>query len=134
MNHSEALNRAADIIEDQGWATGDRGTRVEFGPRCALGAISQAVGWRAVPSGNGGEMHYATYLAHEAPPTAVTFARYCMEKQPNPWDEVSNPAVAMSYAWSFNDDAEGAHEVVAELRACALIEAAKAEVKETTTA
>lgn len=133
MHDSEALNRAADIIEDQGWTKGDRGTLVEFGPRCALGAISQAVGHETFPSSDG-EAHYSTYTEADAPHAAVTFARYCMEKQPNPWDEVCPPAVAMAYAWSFNDRADGADQVVAELRACALIESAKAEVGETTAA
>lgn len=132
MHDSEALNRAADIIEDQGWTKGERGTLVKFGPRCALGAISQAVGHETFPSSDG-EAHYSTYTEADAPHAAVTFARYCMEKQSNPWDEVSPPGLAMSYAWSFNDRSD-AHTVVAELRACALIESAKAEAGETAAA
>lgn len=123
MNHGEALNRAADIIEAQGFVKGPRGTAVGPGPKCALGAISQAVGHRVSTLGNAwaeAEQHYDTYITSAAPAPALAFATYLAK--PDAWG-TGKPT--LSVVWTYNDEHE-AEDVVAQLRAAAVIEEAKA--------
>lgn len=120
MNHGEALNRAADIIEAQGFVKGPQGTAVGPGPKCALGAISQAVGHRVSKWDSGREEHYETYITSTAPAPALAFATYLAK--PDAWG-TGKPT--LSVVWTYNDEHE-AEDVVAQLRAAAVIEEAKA--------
>lgn len=43
MNTSEVLNKAADLIEERGWATGNCGMATT-GPACLEGAIAAVIG------------------------------------------------------------------------------------------
>jgi len=104
---SEVLNRAADLIEERGWATGVTGWRVG-GRLCLEGGIIAAIG---------GATAADQPLAWACPAYAAV------------GDYLGRPALSVCgdrELWKWNDRPERtASEVVEVLRACAVIEASR---------
>lgn len=124
MNTSEVLNRAADLIEERGWTKG-RGWVDDGGPLCLEGGIAAALGveftvaWRC-PA-------YAAVREYLAPRT---------DKAPFIWNDrlaydYINEAISRREGWrdmaatTAEGEAYAKGEVIAVLRAAALVEAAK---------
>lgn len=119
MNTSEVLDRAADLIEERGWAVGNRGLNVN-GPYCLEGALYAAGGskdtfvWGCEPlapndSAKGDKMF--SYLREEDCPTLAAVTAYLAQPE--------------GRVWEWNDSRGSADEVIETLRACAVIEAAR---------
>ena len=110
MNTSEVLNRAADLIEQRGWAQGAGWqATTPTTPLCAEGAI------RAVAVDHEAEqVAVARVSEHLGLPATFPYRHSDLMT----WD--------CRYLWVWNDVAPvEATEVIAVLRAAALVEAAK---------
>ena len=111
MNTSEVLNTAADLIEEHGWTQGHEGWRGHDSGLCLEGALAAALGLGA----RAGER-----LAVYACPAYAAVADY-LDLQPMP-----KIAPVRDSLWGWNDrQNRTATEVIATLRAAAVIEAAK---------
>ena len=110
MNTSEVLNRAADLIEERGWATGNCGMDASPGAAlCLEGALGAAMGV-AVVDGLSAYPIY-DYTEIEVAPVYQILQDYLA------W-------MSDLYMWNDRRDRTQA-EVVEALRACAVIEAAR---------
>lgn len=120
MNTSEVLNRAADLIEERGWTTGSGWFGNEYGPLCIEGGIAAAMG---VAGGPG-------YRC----PAYDAVAAYLGKGNSGVWAWNDNlPHTGMGWRGGSREAAmeQSREQVIATLRAVALIEAAK---ENTTTA
>lgn len=129
MKTSDVLNKAADLIEERGWSTGDGWNHEDGGPICLEGGILAAAGINFM-TGN----KYAC-------PAYKAVAAYLADGGhglPFRWnDSLSNGRVMAAievhdFSEPFDLDAVRAEadewakgEVIATLRACAVIEAAR---------
>jgi hypothetical protein len=105
MNTSETLNRAADLIEERGWAKGASawGERDETAPICLEGGMVAALGADISDPD--------LYTEFQECPACRAMSSY-----------LGNP----SYLYDFNDaEDRTASEVIEVLRACAVIEASR---------
>jgi hypothetical protein len=112
---SEVLNRAADLIEERGWAKGplawgDDGAH----PLCLEGGIIAALG------GKGWKLDRAWQEAFWTCPAYQSVAAYVDH------DVSFDQSTPKQPLWEFNDD-HSAAEVIEVLRACAVIEQAREE-------
>lgn len=104
MLTSDVLNRAADLIEERGWAKGAAGwgRSGENAPLCLEGGIAAALGLSLGDSDADAEFRTC--------PAYVAVSTY----------------LDMTYAYDFNDAPyRTASEVIEVLRACAVIEASR---------
>lgn len=110
---SEVLNRAADLIERQGWVTGTGWPTVdrEDAPLCLEGGIMAALGLRIDAEEDDDVEGCPAYRAvHD-------YLELRDARDLDGW-----PVVPL---WMWNDDREHASEVIEVLRAVAVIEAAR---------
>jgi hypothetical protein len=128
MTVSETLNRAADLIEERGWNVDGNGWCVNGGqPLCLEGALGAAQDMDGIRS-------WGT-PAHRA---VVEHLRDRTTKMPFRWNDdlfhahVKAAIAAHDFSTPFDMDSaraeareNGKTEVIATLRACAVIEAAK---------
>lgn len=112
---SETLNLAADLLQERGWTTGNKGMVATGDPLCLMGAIGAAAGLAtrvadvlADSFGSGAAPVYP-YAAVMDCPAARAVTAYLDEFE----------------LWMWNDDQTDVAEVIATLRAVALIEAAR---------
>jgi hypothetical protein len=105
MRTSEVLNRAADLIQERGWAkgsgwclSGDTG-----GPLCLEGGLNVAAGYVG------------------AIPVREVVRDYLTSTRP----EHISPELGYVIPFAWNDSRKSAAEVIEVLRACAVVEAAK---------
>lgn len=109
LSTSEVLNKAADLIEQRGWTTGDHGWdwhRDATTPLCLEGGILAAMG---IPAQGGAIARNQKCDAYRA------VKDYLVSTGDLPAGE---------HLWRFNDDS-AEERVVGVLRATALIEAAR---------
>ena len=115
MNTSDVLNKAADLIEERGWTTGNSGWQKEDGPLCLEGGIIAALGL-----GTWNEVQIAD--EYWACPAYNAVAAY-LGRDVSLLPEKKGPREPL---WQWNDHiATGEQQVIATLRAAAVIEAAK---------
>lgn len=118
---SEVLNRAADLIEERGWAQGNDGMRVDGSPLCLEGGIAAAAGLEGYNELRD-DVFVFNYFDVEACPAYVAVKTYLASR---PATEYAQPFGA-GEVWGWNDlSTRTQAEVVATLRAVALIEAAR---------
>lgn len=111
METSEVLNNAADLIERDGWTQGNEGMLVARVPHCLEGAIAAASGLKSWVESHRGPL----YRNHDVKvcPAGKALGEYLGSDMP---------------AWAWNDQRHRtAIEVVALLRAVAVVEAAREE-------
>lgn len=110
MRTSEVLNKAADLIDERGWVQGGNGWG-QFGtvtPLCMEGGILAALGTKW------DNMTTFEPIFRQCPAYQAVSAYLGLEE----WQDV----------YDYNDEVgRTASEVIATLRACALIEAAREE-------
>lgn len=115
------LDRAADLIEERGWTTGNKGWTDTDGPRCLEGAIATAAGLTLLGAEYSPGVQLFSAVALSACPASMVVRDYLGE------DAIKSAFTeGASGLWCWND-ARGrtATEVIAVLRAAALIERAK---------
>lgn len=120
MNTSEVLNRAADLIEERGWKRGGMGWPMPDRPQmglCLEGGIMAASGQTYLDVNFDDLWTCPAYRAVQA----YLHLSEVMERH-RPTDDYLQPAEPL---WRWNDHQDDAEQVIATLRATALIEAAK---------
>lgn len=106
---AETLNKAADLIEERGWAKGNCAMLVGDGPLCLEGAIGAALDVRPYDAPMGTIYSYA--VVHDS--AAYAAVREYLGRS------------GREMAWSWNDDQTSAEPVIETLRAAAIIAAAQ---------
>jgi hypothetical protein len=127
MKTSDVLNKAADLIEERGWVKGEgwvTDLTPDGAPLCLEGGIQAALGMR-VKSDTGDDRKFAPLLQCPAYRAVSTYLdREHAGVEPCEVGFTGQPL----YWW--NDERETADEVIATLRAVAVIEAAREEAAE----
>lgn len=121
METSEVLYAAADLIEERGWGTG---SWVTSGPLCLEGAIAAA---RGITNPD-------RSLENRCP--AYYAVRGYLNETPFTWNDRLKHTLAREYieagdlvTWGARAQAEGQVQVVAVLRAAALLQEARERVE-----
>jgi hypothetical protein len=110
MNTSEVLNKAADLIEQRGWATGTCGMdATPDTPLCLEGAIGAALEVQTFMSDKAGVERYHYFRLSQSDAYKAILRYLGLDRD----------------AWMWNDDQSEASRVVEVLRACAVIEASR---------
>ena len=123
---ADTLNRAADLIEERGWGTGNGAMRMDGSPLCLEGGIAAALGME--PTLLLDEVGYVVNHGELARCPAYEAVKSFLG------DRCRNTVLDVQDAdlWAWNDTvAQSAAEVIETLRAAAAIEQSKADAERT---